>query len=329
MSSQILTFRDLIAANKRASAWLVAGFILFVMALAMILGIAFLALSNGTATWDDVRHGMVVGAIAGVVAFFFSFLAYYAGDSLILGVSGSRPLQPGEDVELQNVVEEIAIAGGIPVPKIYLIDDSAMNAFATGRDQQHAAVSITTGLRQKLTRDELQGVIAHEISHIRNLDIRLMLLLATLIGVVVMLSDFFWRALRTTTYWGGSNLGRGSRDRKSSDGAGILVAVLIVAALILSILAPLLAQIIQFAVSRQREYLADASAVELTRNPYGLANALRKLEGDREVLESANRGIAHLFIVNPIKKFSDLSASMFSSHPPIQDRIQRLESLTV
>jgi heat shock protein HtpX len=325
--SNLVTFRDLIAANKRASFWLVLGFVVFVAAVAVCFGIAFLYWTTGSATWDQVRGGMFTGLVAGAISFGIAWLGYFAGDSLVLGVSGARPLQEGEDPMLRNVVEEMAIAANIPVPKIYIIEDSALNAFATGRDPKHASVAVTRGLRDRLNRDELQGVIAHEIAHIRNYDIRLMLLLATLIGTIVMLSDFFWRALRTSAHWGGR--GGSSSSSSKKDGAGAIIAIMVVLAFILSIIAPILAQIIQWAVSRQREYLADASAVELTRNPYGLANALRKLAGDHEPLEVANRGTAHLFIVNPIKKFQELSGTMFASHPPIEERIKRLESLTI
>lgn len=328
----ITTFRDQISNNKWASFWLVLFFILFVAALAVILAIAFLSLSTGQSSWNEIRTGAIAGLIAAVVAFFLTALAYFGGDSLVLGVSGAYPLREGEDPELYHVVEEMAIAAGIPMPKIYLIDDTAMNAFATGRDPAHGVVAITTGLRHRLNRDELQGVIAHEMGHIRNYDIRLMLLLAVLIGVVVMLSDFFWRALRSGAHWGGTSRHQNERtdDRrtgKQDGGAGLIIAVLIFIAFILSIIAPILAQIIQLAVSRKREYLADASAVEFTRNPFGLMGALRKLSNDTEILETANRGTAHLYIVNPIKRFSALSGSMFSSHPPIEDRIRALQAL--
>jgi heat shock protein HtpX len=244
---------------------------------------------------------------------------------MILGVSGAKPIEHGDDPELFNVVEEMAIAAGVPMPKVYLIHDSAPNAFATGRDPKHGIVAITTGLREKLTRDELQGVIAHEMAHIRNYDIRLMLLMAVLVGTVVMLSDFFWQILR---FGGGSR--RRSSSRDSKDGGGnIIMIVLLVIAIILAIIAPILAAIIQMAVSRQREYLADASAIQFTRYPQGLANALRKIDGDHEVLEAANRGTAHLYIANPIKKFEARANSVFSSHPPIAERIKRLEALGV
>lgn len=329
------TFRDQISANRWASFWLVVGFIVFVAFVAVVLAITVVSLSTGQATWNEVRTGTIAGIIAAVIAFFLTLLAYFGGDSLVLGVSGAHPLREGEDPELYHVVEEMAIAAGIPMPKIYLIDDTALNAFATGRDPAHGIVAITTGLRERLNRDELQGVLAHEMGHIRNYDIRLMLLLAVLIGVIVMLSDFFWRAIRTGAHWGGtsrspryesSNSNSNSRGSRN-DGAALLIAILIVLSFILSIIAPILAQIIQLAVSRKREYLADASAVEFTRNPAGLIGALRKLNNDQEILESANRGTAHLYIVNPIKRFSGLSNSMFSSHPPIEDRIRALESL--
>jgi heat shock protein HtpX len=235
-------------------------------------------------------------------------------------VHGAKPLKHEDDPELVNVVEEMAIAAGVPVPEIYLIRDAPPNAFATGRDPEHAAVAITTGLRRKLTRDELQGVIAHEMSHIRNYDIRLMLLMAVLVGSVVMLCDVFWQILRWSP-------GGRSGDSKDSKGGGIFVLIFLVLAVILAIIAPLLAQMIQLAVSRQREYLADASAVELTRYPLGLANALRKIAGDPGTLKSANRGTAHLYIVNPIDKYVAKADSPFASHPPIEDRIRRLEGL--
>jgi heat shock protein HtpX len=308
-------------------------FILFTAALAVILAIAFISMASGQATWNEIQSGSMVGIIAAVIAFVFCFFAFFAGDSLVLGVSGAEEIQRSDDPELFNVVEEVSIAAGVPMPRIFVIHDAAMNAFATGRDPKHGIVAITSGLRQRLTRDELQGVMAHEMGHIRNFDIRLMLLLAVLVGVVVLLSDFFWRAMRTGAHWGsrsrgssGSSSSSGSGSGKS-DGAGLIIAILVIVAIILSIIAPIMAQIIQLAVSRKREFLADASAVEFTRNPQGLIDALKKLTDDTRTLESANRGTAHMFIVNPIKKFSEMSSTMFSSHPPIDERIQRLQAL--
>ncbi len=317
------TFRDLIAANKRNSVLLVTVFVLFTMAVAMVLTLAIIAYVSPE-TVSELRWGrsLLIGGIAAGVALLIALLSYFEGANLVLAVSGAKPLEHKDDPELFNVVEEMAIAAGLPMPKIYLIQDSAPNAFATGRDPQHAIVAITTGLREKLTRDELQGVMAHEIAHIRNYDIRLMLLMAVLIGTIVMLADLFWQMIYLTPR------GSSSRSRRDSGkGGGAIVAVLMVLAILLAIIAPILAQIIQLAVSRQREYLADASAVEFTRYPLGLASALRKIDADPDVLEVANRGTAHLYIANPIKKFEARANSMFSSHPPIQDRIQRLEAL--
>lgn len=318
------TFRDLIAQNRRQTTILVVLFLLFSTAVIMVISMAIVAYVNP----DFVKHlnvgrAVLVGGIAGGISLIYVLFSYYAGSDVILSVSGARPLEKRDDPQLYNVVEEIAIAAGIPCPTIYLIDDTAPNAFATGRDPQHAVVAITTGLRTKLSRDELQGVMAHEIGHIRNYDIRLMMLLTLLIGLVVMMADLFWQMLR----WAPSGRSSSSSSSDDSKGSGLIVAVLLVVAIILSIIAPFLAQIIQLAVSRQREYLADASAVEFTRNPIGLANALRKIDDDQEVLEVANRGTAHLYIANPIKKFEARANSMFSSHPPIKDRIARLEAL--
>jgi heat shock protein HtpX len=223
--------------------------------------------------------------------------------------------------QLLNVVRELAIAANVPMPKVYLIDDSAPNAFATGRDPQHASIAVTTGLLEKLDREELQGVIAHELSHVGNLDIRFTLLVGVIVGSIALLADFYLR----WTWWGGGPRS-GSRDRGS--GGGGIQAIMIVLAIVLAILAPIAARLVQLAVSRQREYLADATAVSLTRNPYGLERALAKISGDREVLEVANRATQHLYFANPIKKFEKRASGLFSTHPPIVDRINRLRELT-
>lgn len=316
------TFRDLIAANKRNSVLLVLVFGLFVTAVILVFALAAFAILDPERV-EDLNFGeaLAAGGVAAGIALVVALAGYYGGDSMVLSISGAHPIEHADDPELFNVVEEMAIAAGLPMPHVYLIDDSAPNAFATGRDPRHAVVAITRGLRTKLTRAELQGVIAHEMAHIRNYDIRLMMLMAVLVGTVVMLSDLVRQAM-----WLSSGRRRDNRE-DGKGGGGALVAVLIVAAIILSILAPILALIIQFAVSRQREYLADASAVELTRYPQGLADALRKIDADPDVLETANRGTAHLYIANPIKQFEARASSAFASHPPIQDRIQRLQAL--
>jgi heat shock protein HtpX len=316
------TFRDLIAANKRNSALLVVLFVLFTALVALILALAIVLYVNPEAALEaSLWQSALVGGIAAGLSLLFSWFSFYNGAKMILAVSGARPIEKKDDPQLFNVVEEMAIAGGVPMPQVYLINDSAPNAFATGRDPQHAAVAITRGLREKLNREELQGVIAHELAHIRNYDIRLMLLLAVLIGMIVMLADFFWQILRFTPRQRSSSEG----DRK---GGNPLMIVVFVVAVILAIIAPILAQIIQLAVSRQREYLADATGVQLTRNPIGLANALKKIDSDPDVLETANRGTAHLYIANPIKKFEARAGSIFASHPPIKERIARLLALS-
>ena len=194
----------------------------------------------------------------------------------------------------------MAIAANLPMPKVYVIDDTAPNAFATGRDPAHASIAITTGLLQKLDREELQGVIGHELAHVRNLDIRFSLIVGVMVGAIAILADFFLRF----TFWGGMGNRRSSRDSGGNSGAAIIAIV----AIVLAIIAPIVSRFIQLAVNRQREYLADASAIELTRNPYGLERALAKIGMDQEVLEVANRGTQHMYFSNPIKKFEARSS---------------------
>lgn len=308
------TFHELIGRNKR-NTWL----LIFVFAI-LFVGIGLL-IGNYWGRGNWTFSCMVAGGAA-AIAFFLSLITYYSGDSVLLAMSHAREITHDDDPQLFNVVEELTIAGGLPMPRVYVIDDTAMNAFATGRDPAHASVAITTGLRSKLTRDELQGVMAHELSHVRHYDILFATLIAVMVGVLVMLCDVFLRS----TFWGGGRR-RDSRDREG--GGNILQLVLVVLALVLAVLAPILARIIQMAISRQREYLADAGAVQLTRNPRGLAGALAKLTADEEVLEVANRATAPLYIVHPIKKFEERSESIFDTHPPVHDRIQRLMSMGV
>ncbi len=322
MAAATMTFHNLIAENRRNSLLLVVLFCLFTAIVAVVFGLAIVGILDPERLARlDWTQGLLIGGIGGGISLLISIIGYYGGDRMILAVSRARPIQHADDPELFNVVEEMAVAAGTAMPQVYVIDDSAPNAFATGRDPQHAAITVTSGLRSKLTRDELQGVIAHEMSHIGNYDIRLMLLMAVLVGTVAMLTDFLWQTL----FWSGVTGGR--RRSRDDSGGNPLALILIVFSVMLSILAPLLARIIQLAVSREREYLADASAVELTRYPLALASALRKIDDDPEVLEVANRGTAHLYIANPIKKFEKRAGSAFASHPPIKERIRRLESL--
>jgi heat shock protein HtpX len=305
------TFAAQQSANRRNSILLIAVVTLLLAALGFAIG-------YGTTGAVEGAVGVTTGAI--VLAMLLSVGSYFAGDQLVLGTSGAREVTQQSAPQLMNVVQEMSLAAGTPMPKVYIIDDTAPNAFATGRDPKHASVAITTGLLEKLDREELQGVIGHELSHVRNFDIRFALLVAVLVGSIALLADFFLRF----TFWGGGRRGGGDRDSRG----GGLAAILFVVAIVLAILAPIVARFVQLAVNRQREYLADASSVELTRNPHGLEQALAKIAGDKEVLEVANRATQHLYFTNPIKKFEERSSSMFSTHPSIVDRINRLRQLT-
>lgn len=307
------TFYGQIGANKRNSV---------LLALAVVFLLGLLGLLIGWAVTGDPRAALPSMAIAIGVGLVASLATYYRGDSLVLASSGAREVTAAETPQLLNVVGELAVAAGVPMPRVYLIDDTAPNAFATGRDPGHASVAITTGLLQKLDREELQGVMAHELSHVRNYDIRFSLMVGVLVGSIALLADFFVRF----TIFGGA--GRRERRSSSDSGGGGIQAVIMVAALILAVLAPLAARMVQMAVSRQREYLADASGVELTRNPTGLERALAKISLDTEPLEVANRATQHLYFENPIKAATGTSRSLFSTHPPALDRINRLRQLT-
>src|SRR5215212_10108495 len=305
------TFHAQQAANRRSS-------IVLVLAVTALLAVLGFAIGYGTTGYVEGAFG--VTAIAVVIAMLMSVGSYFAGDKIVLASSGAKEVDQQTAPQLMNVVQEMAIASNIPMPKVYVIDDTAPNAFATGRDPKHASVAITTGLLQKLDREELQGVLGHELSHVRNFDIRFALLVAVLVGSIALMADFFLRF----TFFGGGR----SRDRDGDRGGGGLAVIMFIVAIVLAILAPFIARMVQLAVNRQSEYLADASSVELTRNPRGLERALAKIAGDKEVLEVANRATQHLYFTNPIKKFEERSTSMFSTHPAVLDRINRLRQLT-
>ncbi|MBW2998656.1 M48 family metallopeptidase [Candidatus Woesearchaeota archaeon] len=280
--------------------------ILFFVFLAAILGSIF---------------GMIYGnlyfgiGITIIFAIFYTLIMYYSGSNMILAMSGAHPVTKREYPHLYHTVEGLAIAAGLPTPKAYVIKDSALNAFATGRNPENASITVTTGLMEKLNRQELEGVIAHEMSHIKNYDIRFMMLAAVLVGIVTLLSDFLLRSF----LWGGM---RGKRDNNQA------TMLLIVVGLVLAILTPLVGQMIKLSISRKREYMADALGAKLTRYPPGLANALKKISHDPDPLvDHANKATAHLFISTPFRKKSSFLAGLFSTHPPIQDRIKRLEEM--
>lgn len=323
-----ITFTQLIRKNKRDSAILMVVMIILGVLLAGALAGAFVAWQGGDARVliPSVIIGCVVGLMAAGGGAMWSF---YSGANAILRFSRAKEITKELDRELYNVVDEMRIAAGLPMPRIYLIGDEALNAFATGRDPEHGVIAITTGLRSKLSRDELQGVIAHEMAHIRHYDIRFSMLMATMVGLIAFACDAFFRVLWYGTWMGGGRRGGGGgRDK----GGGYVMIIIFVVAILLAIVAPIAARAIQMTYSRKREYLADAGAVELSRNPLGLASALQKLADDEEPLvDTANRGTAHMYIVNPLKKVRrshGQKSSLFSSHPPIKERIARLIALT-
>jgi heat shock protein HtpX len=306
------TFRERIAVNRRNSLLLIAAFLAFVAVFGYVIGYAWIG--DPTGALFGLGLAFVVGIVSGLAT-------YYGGDRMVLAASRAKEITHDDAPVLFNVVEEMTIAAGLPMPKVYIIQDSAPNAFATGRDPEHASVAVTSGLLTKLNRDELQGVIAHEMSHVGNFDIRYAMLVGILVGTTVLISDFFLRGL-----WFGGGFGGGGRGGRDG-GGGYVQLIMIVVAILFAILAPLFARLLQLSISRQREYLADASAVRLTRNPKGLADALQKISGDREVLEAANRATAHLYIVNPVKGFEKRAKGLFSTHPPIEERIAILRSI--
>lgn len=286
--------------NIRGTRLLIGAFVLVVVALGYVLGRA-------------LELGPLAVVVAAVLAAAGAWGSYYHSDRLILSVSRAREAPREQYPYLYNTIEGLAIAAGIPPPRVYLIDDTAPNAFATGRDPAHAAIAVTTGLVEKLDRLELEGVLAHEMSHIKNYDIRLATLVSILTGVVVLASDIFQRSM----LWGRR---RGHRGR---GGGGLMVLV----GLVLAILAPLFAQLMRLAISRNREYLADASGAMLTRYPEGLASALEKISADPEPLEVASKATAHLYIVNPLREWGGRVNALFDTHPPIEERIRRLRDM--
>ena len=294
-----------IDANRRRTFFLIFFFLIIVIGFGWVLSYTL------DAPW--------ILPLAVLVAIIQSWFAYFYSDTVALAASGAVVLpEEGEEAKrVHRAVENAAIAAGLPKPRVYFIDDTAPNAFATGRDPAHAAVAVTRGLVDKLDKRELEGVLAHEMSHIGNHDIQVMTMVVVLVGVVVLLSDWFLRM----SFWGG----RG-RDREGSS----LIAII---ALVLALLSPLFATLIQLAISRKREFLADATGALITRDPEGLAEALEAISADREPLEVANKATAHLYIANPFKQGDDghgsrsWFAGLFDTHPPITERVARLQAM--
>jgi len=259
------------------------------------------------------RYGLILAVF---IASAMTVGSYYASDKIVLAISRAKPVKKEDYPYLYNVVEGLAIAAGLPKPRCYIIDDTAPNAFASGRNPKNSVIVVTKGLLEKLNRVELEGVIAHEMAHIKNYDVLVQTLAVVMVGVVALLSDWILRSV----FWGGRRKGK-------SKGGGGGAAVFVVVGLVLAILSPLIAQFIRLAISRKREFLADANGALLTRYPPGLASALRKLAADKEPLEAANKATAHLYIVNPLKDIKGKVNALFSTHPPIEERIAALERM--
>jgi heat shock protein HtpX len=316
--------------NRRNTVFLIFVFVLLLFLLGAGVDLFLLDRVEGGA-----RHGRflpIAACIALIVGIVQSIGGYYGGAQGVLASTHARPADPNDPRErvLLNVVEEMRLASGLPAPRVYVVPDADPNAFAVGRDPEHAAIAVTAGLLDQLDREELQGVVAHEMAHVRNFDIRTMTLVAALLGAVVLLSDFAARAVR----WGGVGGSRGrssNRERGGGGGGGVAMVVLFVVWLVLLILAPLLARLMAFGVSRSREYDADASGAEFTRNPTGLAQALRKIDAAVDPTRSIKRGSAHLCIADPagrqVNNHEGWFASLLGTHPPITKRIALLESM--
>jgi len=294
--------------NKRKTWFLVVGFFVFIMMVAYV--------------FSQAMGSSIILYLAVAFSVISSFVSYWYSDKIVLAMSDAKLIEFNDNKELYRLVENLCIAAGLPLPKIYIINDTAPNAFATGRDSEHAVVAVTKGLIQKLDRSELEGVIAHELSHIGNRDILLATVVTVLVGVIVLMADWF----RRWTFWGGGR----SRD---NDKGGQLQIIIIVVAIVLSILAPFFAYMMQFAISRKREFAADADGALLTRYPEGLARALEKISADPEPLEVANRATAHLYIASPFEGKRDkrdkksFFKKAFMTHPPIEERLAALRGI--
>jgi heat shock protein HtpX len=287
--------------NIRKTWFLMTGFLIFIIALGWL--------------FSYLLENQIFLIIAFIFALFQSFFSYWYSDKIVLAISRARPIEKSDNPELYRLVENLCITAGLPLPKIYIIDETQPNAFATGRDKNHAVIAVTRGLLEKLERSELEGVLSHELSHIGNKDMLLQTIVVILVGVVAMLSNFFLRI----SYWG-----RGERRERDSGGA-----ILMIFGILAAILAPIAATLIQLAISRKREFLADASGALLTRYPEGLARALEKISADPNPLRTANNATSHLFIASPFrgKESQNWFTKLFSTHPPVEERIKALRDL--
>jgi len=289
-----------ITSNKRKSFLLIFLFISIILALGWFFG-----------KLTDYGIGGLILAL--IISFSMTLVSYYQGDKIVLATSGAKPIAKEDNPYIYRIVENLCITAGLPTPKIYVIPDPAMNAFACGRDGEHSSIALTSGIIEKLENEELEGVIAHELSHVKNLDIRLMTLVAILVGTIALLSNWMSRSF----LWG---------NHRNEKKEGSLGAVILIVGLVLMILSPIIAQLIQLAISRKREFLADASGALLTRYPEGLARALEKISTSAP-LKTANNATAHLYISNPFGQKVTWLTKLFSTHPPVEERIKSLREM--
>jgi heat shock protein HtpX len=304
LNDQPVLIYDRIASNRRQT---------------FLLMVIFFVVVAGAATAVGIASGLPPGLAPIVIVFvvLFAAFSYFGSDGVALSVSGAKPVTKEDEPELHRLVENLCIGAGLPMPKVYVIEDGSMNAFATGRDPDHASVAVTRGIMNKLDRQEMEGVLAHELSHIGNRDTLLMTTVVVLIGVLALLADL---GLRLTFFGAGS---RGSYEGKK----GSASAIILIVALLAMIMAPIVARLISMAISRQREYLADASGALLTRYPEGLASALEKIRGDTDPLDAATKATEHMYFVNPLHDHASALNNMFSTHPPIEERIKLLRAM--
>ena len=311
-------------ANRRNTVWLILILLLLGGGFGYVLGWAAESYTATQFEYVDLMRFSMPGAIGALallsVGLGATAVTFAAGDKVMLALNNARVVSADEEPLLHNVVEEMAIAAGLPKPRVAIIESEAMNAFATGTYPENSAIGVTRGLLNNLNRDELQGVVAHEMSHILNWDIRYMTAVGILVGLVALISDSIVRA----RWHRGMRTSSGGRRGKGGGGAAIIVFLIVI---FFAILAPIAGRLVQFAVSRQREYLADATSVQLTRNPLGLIGALRKLGHQPHARELGNRATQHLFIVNPIREFSATASALMATHPDIDSRIERLQNL--
>lgn len=290
-----------IDSNKRRTWLLIAIFFAVIMGIGWFMGYYF-----------DYGYGAVV--LAAMFSLAMALFSYYGGDKVALMSAGAQEITEEDNQYLYHLVENLSITAGIPMPKVYIMPEPAINAFATGRDPMHSSIAVTVGALERLTKEEMEGVLAHELSHVKNYDIRLMMIVIVLVGIISILADIFLRG----------SMFSGRKSDNDNNGGGWLMIV----GIVLIVLSPIVAQLIQLAVSRKREYLADASGALLTRYPEGLAKALEKIGNDNEQFSRASNATAHLYIANPFKNTGRIFANAFSTHPPLEDRIKRLREMT-